>query len=72
MNPKLRMINMLLVTLESARHDLFRDGTDAEEEPEKTNQELLEILAEPENKPTILGHLCIGGFDFVTAEWLNS
>ena len=39
------------------------------EKPDKTYQELLEILAEPENKPAILGHLCIGGFDFVTAEW---
>ena len=72
MNPKLRMINMLLVTEQSARHSLCHHRTTGVEEPDKTNQELLEILAEPENKPAILGHLCIGGLDFVTPEWFNS
>ena len=42
------------------------------DEPDKTNRELLEILAEPENKPALHGHLCIGGLGFVTREWLNS
>ena len=72
MNPKLQMINMLLVTGQSAFSSIMRDESELDDEPDKTNRELLEILGEPENKPAIHGHLRIGGFGFVTREWYDS
>ena len=73
-DPRLQKFNLCLVTQGSAHHRmcLKDESGDTLDEPDKTNEELLGLLAEHENTPAIYRYLSPGGFAFVTQDWLRS